>query len=91
MKYICQTTVCSAYLINRSSSALYRYDRQKLCIKEIHNTQYVACMNPTAGSFTINPRLQVCVPLTWLSILFSDFGSKEQNVLFNAFTILGTV
>ena len=34
------------------------YDRQKLIAKEIHNTQYVACMNPTAGSFTINPRLQ---------------------------------
>ena len=34
------------------------YDRNKLTLKEIHNTQYVACMNPTAGSFTINPRLQ---------------------------------
>ncbi|EMP26627.1 Dynein heavy chain 11, axonemal [Chelonia mydas] len=34
------------------------YDRQKLMVKEIHNCQYVACMNPTAGSFTINPRLQ---------------------------------
>lgn len=35
------------------------YDRVKLTLKEIHNTQYVACMNPTAGSFTIDPRLQV--------------------------------
>jgi dynein heavy chain len=34
------------------------YDRAKLTLKEIHNCQYVACMNPTAGSFTINPRLQ---------------------------------
>ncbi|XP_078721925.1 dynein axonemal heavy chain 11 [Lampetra fluviatilis] len=34
------------------------YDRQKLGLKEIHGCQYVACMNPTAGSFTINPRLQ---------------------------------
>ena len=34
------------------------YDRVKLSLKEIHNTQYVACMNPTAGSFTINARLQ---------------------------------
>nr|XP_056713421.1 dynein axonemal heavy chain 11 [Euleptes europaea] len=34
------------------------YDRQKLTMKEIHNCQYVACMNPTVGSFTINPRLQ---------------------------------
>jgi hypothetical protein len=36
-----------------------RYDRNKLTPKDIHNCQYVACMNPTAGSFTINPRLQV--------------------------------
>ena len=34
------------------------FDRQKLTPKVIHNTQYVACMNPTAGAFTINPRLQ---------------------------------
>lgn len=37
---------------------MIRYDRNKLTLKEIHNVQYVACMNPTAGSFTINPRLQ---------------------------------
>ena len=34
------------------------YDRTKLTLKDIHNCQYVSCMNPTAGSFTINPRLQ---------------------------------
>ncbi|XP_055876061.1 dynein beta chain, ciliary-like isoform X4 [Biomphalaria glabrata] len=34
------------------------YDRQKLTLKEIHNTQFVSCMNPTAGSFTIDARLQ---------------------------------
>jgi dynein heavy chain, axonemal len=34
------------------------YDRQKLTLKEIQNCQYVSCMNPTAGSFTIDPRLQ---------------------------------
>ncbi|XP_037595504.1 dynein heavy chain 9, axonemal isoform X5 [Cebus imitator] len=34
------------------------YDRSKLSLKEITNVQYVSCMNPTAGSFTINPRLQ---------------------------------
>lgn len=33
------------------------YDRQKLTLKDIHNCQYVACMNPTAGSFNIDPRL----------------------------------
>ena len=34
------------------------YDLTKLNIKNISNTQLVACMNPTAGSFEINPRLQ---------------------------------
>ena len=34
------------------------YDRTKLTLKDIHNTQYVSCMNPTAGSFTIDARLQ---------------------------------
>ncbi|KAJ3220317.1 hypothetical protein HK099_004389 [Clydaea vesicula] len=34
------------------------YDRSKLTLKEIHNCQYVACMNPTAGSFTVTQRLQ---------------------------------
>ncbi|NXC27886.1 DYH9 protein, partial [Campylorhamphus procurvoides] len=34
------------------------YDRARLSLKEITNVQYVSCMNPTAGSFTINPRLQ---------------------------------
>nr|XP_026486610.1 dynein beta chain, ciliary [Vanessa tameamea] len=34
------------------------YDRTKLTLKDIHNTQYISCMNPTSGSFTINPRLQ---------------------------------
>ena len=36
----------------------FRYDRAKLTQKNIQNTQYVACMNPTAGAFTVNPRLQ---------------------------------
>ncbi|XP_053409478.1 dynein axonemal heavy chain 11 [Nycticebus coucang] len=34
------------------------YDRQKVMLKEIHNCQYVACMNPVVGSFTVSPRLQ---------------------------------
>ncbi|OWK51882.1 Dynein heavy chain 9, axonemal, partial [Lonchura striata] len=34
------------------------YDRSRLSLKEVSNVQYVSCMNPSAGSFTINPRLQ---------------------------------
>jgi len=35
------------------------YDLQKMSLKNIARTQVVSCMNPTAGSFHINPRLQV--------------------------------
>ncbi|XP_054638441.1 dynein axonemal heavy chain 11 isoform X2 [Dunckerocampus dactyliophorus] len=48
------------------------YDRQKWSLKEIHNTQYVACMNPTAGSFNINPRLQ-----RHFTVLAVNFPSSE--------------
>ena len=34
------------------------YDRTKLSLKDIQNVQFVVTMNPTAGSFTIDPRLQ---------------------------------
>jgi dynein heavy chain len=34
------------------------YDMNKLQGKNIMNTQVISCMNPTAGSFEINPRLQ---------------------------------
>ena len=45
-------------LIRQHIDYSHWYDRQKLSLKEVHNTQYVSCMNPTAGSFTINSRLQ---------------------------------
>lgn len=34
------------------------YDRSKLTLRDIHNCQFVVCMNPTAGSFCIDDRLQ---------------------------------
>ena len=34
------------------------YELQKMSLKNIANTQVISCMNPTAGSFYINPRLQ---------------------------------
>jgi dynein heavy chain len=34
------------------------WDRGKIQVKDIGNTQYMCCMNPTAGSFIVNPRLQ---------------------------------
>ncbi|XP_043958392.1 dynein heavy chain 9, axonemal isoform X2 [Gambusia affinis] len=51
-------TVQPHTLIRQHMDYKHWYDRNKLLLKEIHNVQYVSCMNPTAGSFTINPRLQ---------------------------------
>jgi dynein heavy chain len=68
------------------------YDRNKLTLKDIHNCQYVSCMNPTSGSFTINPRLQrhFCVfavnfpgadavTTIYHSILTQHFANAEQK------------
>lgn len=49
------------------------FDRSKLAQKNINNTQYVACMNPTAGSFIIDPRLQ-----RLFMTLAMDFPSQES-------------
>ena len=51
-------TVQPHTLIQQHLDYQHWYDRQKMTLKEIRNVQYIACMNPTAGSFTINPRLQ---------------------------------
>ncbi|XP_034049709.1 dynein heavy chain 9, axonemal [Thalassophryne amazonica] len=51
-------TVQPHTLIRQHMDYNHWYDRNKLLLKEIHNVQYVSCMNPTSGSFTINPRLQ---------------------------------
>nr|CAD7593189.1 unnamed protein product [Timema genevievae] len=51
-------TVQPHTLIRQHLDYSHWYDRTKLSLKDIHKCQYVACMNPTAGSFTINPRLQ---------------------------------
>jgi dynein heavy chain len=50
-------TVQPHTLIRQHLDYSHWYDRNKLTLKDIHKCQYVACMNPTAGSFTINPRL----------------------------------
>ncbi|KAM6338976.1 LOW QUALITY PROTEIN: dynein axonemal heavy chain 11 [Podargus strigoides] len=50
-------TVQAHALIRQHKDYGHWYDRQKLRIKEIHNCQSIACMNPSAGTFTISPRL----------------------------------
>ncbi|NXE83161.1 DYH17 protein, partial [Cochlearius cochlearius] len=51
-------TVAPHTLIRQHMDHGHWYDRNKLTLKDIHKCQYVACMNPSAGSFTIDPRLQ---------------------------------
>ncbi|KAL8211650.1 UNVERIFIED_CONTAM: hypothetical protein K2H54_004981 [Gekko kuhli] len=57
------------------------YDRNKLSLKEIMNVQYVSCMNPTAGSFTINPRLQRHFSVFALSFPGSDALSSIYSMI----------
>ncbi|CAE7333776.1 ODA11, partial [Symbiodinium sp. CCMP2456] len=45
-------------LIKQKQDYNHWYDRVKIQVKDIGGTQYLCCMNPTAGSFTVNPRLQ---------------------------------
>ena len=56
------------------------YDRTKLTLKDIINSQKFACMNPTAGSFYVNPRLQrhfwmLAIPFPESSSLFTIYST----------------
>jgi dynein heavy chain len=55
------------------------YDKTKLALKDIKNTQLVAAMNPTAGSFIVDPRLQRHF---WLLAV----GMPEQSSLFTIYS-----
>eukprot|EP00929_Paragymnodinium_shiwhaense_P077089 TRINITY_DN3967_c2_g1_i1.p1 TRINITY_DN3967_c2_g1~~TRINITY_DN3967_c2_g1_i1.p1 ORF type:complete len:3070 (-),score=1029.42 TRINITY_DN3967_c2_g1_i1:156-9119(-) len=54
-KYNTQTAI---ELMKEKQDYGHWWDRAKIAVKDIGNTQYMCCMNPTAGSFTVNPRLQ---------------------------------
>jgi dynein heavy chain len=65
------------------------YDRTKLQLKDIINTLKFACMNPTAGSFYVNPRLQrhfwmLAIPFPESSSLFTIY-STFLNLHFSKF------
>ncbi|XP_049715501.1 dynein axonemal heavy chain 9 isoform X2 [Elephas maximus indicus] len=65
------------------------YDRNKLSLKEIMNVQYVSCMNPTAGSFTINPRLQRHFSVFVLSFPGADALSSIYSTILSQHLKLG--
>lgn len=88
----CYGTVQPHTLMRQHLDYGHWYDRNKLTLKDIHNCQYVACMNPTSGSFTINPRLQrhFCVlavsfpgvdsiTVMYSAILAQHFANAEQK------------
>ncbi|KAK3559476.1 hypothetical protein QTP86_013663 [Hemibagrus guttatus] len=85
-------TVAPHTLIRQHMDHGHWYDRQKLTLKNIHNCQYVACMNPTAGSFTIDPRLQrhfcvFAVSFPGQDALFSIYSSIfSQHLDMNRFS-----
>ncbi|OXB71015.1 UNVERIFIED_CONTAM: hypothetical protein H355_008666 [Colinus virginianus] len=67
-------------LVRQHMDYQHWYDRTKLQPKEISNTQYLACLNPTAGSFVINPRLQrhfwpLSVPFPEQTSLFTIYNT----------------
>ncbi|KAM6948829.1 LOW QUALITY PROTEIN: dynein axonemal heavy chain 11-like [Aplochiton taeniatus] len=73
-------TVQPHTLIRQHLDYSHWYDRQRLVLKEIHNCQYITCMNPTAGSFSVNPRLQrhfsvFAVPFPGAEALATIFSS----------------
>ncbi|XP_054565087.1 dynein axonemal heavy chain 9 [Eptesicus fuscus] len=65
------------------------YDRNKLSLKEITNVQYVSCMNPTSGSFTINPRLQRHFSIFVLSFPGADALSSIYSSILTQHLSLG--
>ncbi|XP_055450236.1 dynein axonemal heavy chain 9 [Psammomys obesus] len=65
------------------------YDRNKLSLKEIMNVQYISCMNPTAGSFTINPRLQRHFSVFVLSFPGADALSSIYSTILTHHLKLG--
>jgi dynein heavy chain len=52
--YMTQTSIS---LMRQIQDYKHWYDREKVELKVISNTMYVSAMNPTAGSFYVNPRL----------------------------------
>jgi dynein heavy chain len=65
------------------------YDRTKMQLKDVINTQKYGSMNPTAGSFFVNPRLQrhfwlLAIPFPETSSLFTIY-STFLNTHFSTF------
>uniref|UniRef100_G3TNR2 Dynein axonemal heavy chain 17 n=1 Tax=Loxodonta africana TaxID=9785 RepID=G3TNR2_LOXAF len=62
-------TVAPHTLIRQHMDHGHWYDRQKLTLKDIHNCQYVACMNPTSRLWVFREQRHFCV--------FASFPGQE--------------
>jgi dynein heavy chain len=75
--YNTQTAIA---LLRQHADYGHWYDRTKMQLKDIINTLKFACMNPTAGSFFVNPRLQrhfwmLAIPFPESSSLFTIYSA----------------
>ncbi|KAH8055046.1 hypothetical protein JL722_8468 [Aureococcus anophagefferens] len=86
-KYNTQSAIA---LVRQHLDYTHWYDITKLALKTVEKCQYVAAMNPTAGSFHVNPRLQrhfttfaVSMPSDQsLGIIYETFLSGHINNVF---------
>jgi len=68
-------------LVRQHKDYEHWYDRQKLTLKDIKNTLFVGSMNPSAGSFFVDPRLQ-----RWFWILAIQFPDPTSlNTIYSSF------
>ena len=84
-------TQSTVQLIKQQMDYGFWYDVAKLEKKEIHDVQYLACMNPTAGSFVVSDRLQgqfatFAVMMPEVSELKSIYGTVMHHH-FSDFTL----
>lgn len=78
-------TVQPHTLIRQWMDYQHWYDRTKLSLKDIHNIIFFSCMNPTAGSFTIDPRLQRHFMVFALRSVRTGNRFKESQLKLNRF------
>ena len=77
-KYDTQSAIS---LLRQHKDYEHWYDRGKLTLKDIKNTMFICSMNPTAGSFLVNPRLQ-----RWFWTLAIPFPEQSSlNTIYATF------
>ena len=68
-------------LMRQHMDYMHWYDLNKLQVRNIVDCQYVACMNPAAGSFLVNPRLQ----RHFVTFAVGFPGPTSLNIIYETF------